>query len=76
MFLGAAIAAVLAVGVFFASKFVIFSDRERVAMSALFAGSACAATGGFIISLEVGYFVTGGLLIALGGLLAFENEGE
>lgn len=76
MFLGAAIAAVLAVSVFFVSKFIVYSDRERISMSALFAGGTCASTGGFIISPEVGYFVTGGLLIVLGFLLAFENEGE
>lgn len=76
MVLGAIIAAVLAIAVFFASKFVVFSDRERVSMSFLFAGGACAATGGFLVSPEVGYFVTGGLFIVFGFLLAYEDESE
>jgi predicted permease len=76
MVLGAIIAAVLAIAVFFVSKFVVFSDRERVSMSALFAGGTCISTGGFIISPEVGFIATGTLLIFFSLLLAYENEGE
>jgi len=76
MVLGAIIAAVLAIGVFFASRFVLFSDRERVSMSVLFAGGTCISTGGFMVGPEVGFFVTGALLIFLSLLLAYENEGE
>jgi len=76
MVLGAIIAAALAIIVFFASKVILFSDRERISMSALFAGGACISTGGFIIGPEVGYFSTGALLILFSLLLAYENEGE
>lgn len=76
MVLGAIIAAALAIAVFFVSKFIVFSDRERVSMSALFAGGTCTATGGFLVSDEVGFFVTGALLIFFSLLLAYENEGE
>lgn len=76
MILGAIIAAALAVVVFFTSKFIVFSDRERISMSSIFAGAACISTGGFIVSAEVGYFATGAFLILFGLLLAFENEGE
>lgn len=76
MVLGAIIAAALAIAVFFVSKFVVFSDRERISMSALFAGGTCISTGGFIISPEAGFVATGVLLILFGIMLAFENEGE
>jgi hypothetical protein len=76
MVLGAIIAAVLAIGVFFASRFVVFSDRERVSMSVLFAGGTCISAGGFMVNEKVGFFVTGAFLVFLSLLLAYENEGE
>lgn len=76
MVVGAIVAGLLAVAVFFASKLIVFSERERISMSALVSGGACLSTGGFIVNPEVGFFVTGAFLILLSLLFAYENEGE
>lgn len=76
MVLGVVIAGVLAVAVFFVSKFVVFSDRERISASAFVSGTTCLATGGFLVSEEVGFFVTGALLVLLSLLLAYEEESD
>lgn len=76
MVVGAVIAGVMAVSVFFLSKFFIFSDRERVSTSLLSAGATCVSTGGFLVGPETGFAVTGAMLILFGVLLGFENNGE
>lgn len=73
IYLGGIIAAVLAVSIFFGTRFLPMLQRERVSSAFLGAGSALAATGGFYISTAVGYFVVGGLVLALGLLFGFDG---
>lgn len=75
MVLGAIVAAALAIIIFFATKRIVTSERDRISISALAAGGTCASTGGFLIGEAVGFFVTGGFLILLSLLFAYENEG-
>jgi hypothetical protein len=75
MVVGGIVAAALAIIVFFSTKRVVTSERDRVSISALVAGGTCASTGGFMVGEAVGFFVTGGFLILLSLLFAYDNEG-
>lgn len=72
MVLGGVIAALLAVITYFAGKFLVSTRRERVSLSALFAGGACISTSGFLVDPALGYFAVGFVSVAFAILLGYE----
>lgn len=72
MVLGGIASASLALLVYFASRWMVGSQRERISLSALFAGGACLATSGFLVNEALGYFAVGTLLVVFSFLLAYE----
>ena len=76
MVVGAVLAGVLAVAVYFLTKWLMFIERERISASALVAGTTCLATAGFLVSDALGFLSVGLCLAALGLLLGYEGGGE
>jgi len=72
MVVGGIVASVLAIAVYFGSKFIVDSYRERVSTAVLVSGASCITTAGFIVGPEFGYFALGFLLIVLSLLLGYE----
>ena len=73
MVLGGVLAGVTAVVVYFVAKFLVSTQRERLALSALLSGGVCVATSGFLISVTLGYFAVGVLLVLVAVLLGYET---
>lgn len=76
MVVGAVLAGVLAVAVYFLTKQLMFIERERISAAALVASTTCLATAGFLVSNAVGFLAVGLCLAALGLLLGYDNGGE
>lgn len=72
MVLGGIASASLALLVYFASRWMVGSQRERISLSSLFAGGTCLATSGFLVDEALGYFAVGALLVVFSFLLAYE----
>jgi len=76
MIVGAILAVVLAIAVYFLTKQLMFIERERISAAALVAGTTCISTAGFLIGNSVGFLALGLCLAALGLLLGYEGGGE
>lgn len=72
MVLGGIIAAAVAVAVYFLSKFVVATQRERVSISFLFAGATCLANAGFLVNAALGYLAIGLLCLFFSVVLGYE----
>lgn len=73
MVLGGIIAGLLSVLIYFVSKFLVSTQRERCSLSALFAGATCVTTSGFLVNAVLGYFALGAILIIFSFLLGYET---
>jgi uncharacterized membrane protein YkgB len=73
---GAILAGLLAVTVFFVTKQFLFLTRERLSASALVASTVCLSTSGFLISETLGFLALGICLAVIAVGLGFESDGE
>lgn len=76
MVVGAILAVVFAVAVYFATKRLMFIERERISAAALVASTTCLSTAGFLVSNSLGFLAVGLCLAALGLLLGYDGGGE
>jgi hypothetical protein len=76
MIVGAVLAGVLAVAVYFLTKLLMFIERERIASAALVASTVCLSTAGFLVNEALGIFAVGACLAVLALLLGYDNGGE
>lgn len=74
VFVGGSIALVLAVIVFFATSRLPLMVRERIAAALICGGAVAVGSGAFYVSPEVGYMVSGALVLAIGILFAFDGS--
>jgi hypothetical protein len=76
MVVGAVLAGVLAVAVYFITRALLFVERERISAAALVASTVCFSTSGFLVNEALGFLALGACLAALAILLGFESAGE
>jgi|APGre2960657444_1045066.scaffolds.fasta_scaffold04110_3 hypothetical protein len=74
MITGAVIAGFLALAVYFASKLLINTQRERIAASAIVSGAVCISTAGFLVDSALGFLAVGLNLVAISLLLGYEQS--
>lgn len=72
MVVGAIVTVVLAVAVYFATKYLGFIQRERISSAAVVGGTVCFSTAGFLVDNALGFAALGACLAALGILLGYE----
>lgn len=73
MLLGGILAGLVAASVFFASRWLSSSIRERISLSSLASGATCVSTAGFLVNAALGFLATGALIVLFGILLGYES---
>ena len=76
MVVGAILAGVLAVAVYFLTKYLMFIERERISAAALVGSTVCLSTAGFMVDRALGIFAVGACLAVLALLLGYDGAGE
>jgi hypothetical protein len=72
MLLGGILAGLLTVAVYFASKMLVATQRERISIGLFFGGAACISTAGFLVSPELGFLAVGLLALLFAVALGYE----
>lgn len=72
MVYGGIVAVLLAVATYFVGKFLVSTQRERLALSAFLGGAVCISTSGFLFSTPIGYLAVGLLSLLFSILLGYE----
>jgi len=73
MVVGAVIAGLLALTVYFGSKFLMSTQRERISASAIICGAACISVAGFLVDSALGFLAVGLNLVLISILLGYEQ---
>lgn len=73
MVIGGVLAGLVSVIVYFAAKALVSTQRDRLALSALWGGGVCISTSGFLVSAPLGYLAVGLISVFFSILLAYQS---